>query len=54
MSGWTHCMVCWDHFWSDNPSEAICGASCLREYEEQCEIERMEDEENERSDQKAA
>lgn len=54
MSGWTTCMVCYDHFWSDYPGEDICGAQCLREFEEQCEIDAMEEEENERSDQKAA
>jgi hypothetical protein len=43
MSGWTTCMVCYDHFWTDNPCSDICGASCLREFEEQCEIDRMEE-----------
>jgi len=56
MTGWTTCIVCDDHFYSDNPSDPICGAMCLREHEQQCEIDEMEMEEvkNERSDQKAA
>ena len=54
MSGWANCIVCYDHFWTDNPSNNICGASCLREFEDQCEIDAMEDEQNERSDKTAA
>ena len=44
MSGWTDCIVCYEQFWTDNPSSDICGASCLREFEEQCEIDEMEEE----------
>lgn len=43
MSGWLTCIVCYEHFWSDN-SDPICGAMCLREFEDQCEIDQMEDE----------
>lgn len=53
MSGWVTCIVCYDHFWSDN-EDPICGVSCLREFEEQCLIDQMEDENDERSNQTPA
>lgn len=54
MSGWTTCIVCWDEYWSDCPSDEICGASCLREFEEQCLIDEMEEAENDGPDQASA
>lgn len=53
MSGWITCIVCYDHFWSDN-EDPVCGAMCLMELEEQSEIDEMEAGEDERSNETPA